>query len=157
MRGERKTAGPSTASNCSRCEQLLSARDDRHGMEEFATGRRGSESRMTTAMTHTDKVVEKRRALGRGLDSLLPGPRSSGVGECGRGARTTQMRPRHTGRFWPKCRRRLRGATAVVEIPLELIDENPYQTRYFATEHLLRVIRLRLRWMNWRTRFGSTA
>jgi ParB family chromosome partitioning protein len=90
---------------------------------------------MTT--TATEKVVEKRRALGRGLDSLLPGPRVVESGNAG-GA----LAPHNTAPNAPAVRSAVladvqaaaaRG-DAVVEIPLELIDENPYQTRYFAKE-----------------------
>ena len=79
----------------------------------------------TTAMTSTDKAVDKavdkRRALGRGLDSLLPsGPR---VVEPGHSAQSAVL---------PEVQASAARADAVVEIPLALIDENPYQTRYFA-------------------------
>ena len=80
----------------------------------------------TPAMANTDKavdrVIEKRRALGRGLDSLLPsGPRVVNAGEA------------PAPHVLPALHGPARG-DAVVEIPLELIDENPYQTRYFTTE-----------------------
>jgi len=83
----------------------------------------------TTAMTGTDKaadrIIEKRRALGRGLDSLLPsGPRVVESGSAGASP------ARHV---LPEVQGPARG-DAVVEIPLELIDENPYQTRYFIRE-----------------------
>ena len=108
---------------------------------------------MTTAMTHTDKVVEKRRALGRGLDSLLPGPRVVESGNAG-GAPAPHSAPASHGAVLAEVQAQAARGDSVVEIPLELIDENPYQTRYFAKDELLRMIRLRLRWMNWRTRFG---
>src|SRR5277367_3691895 len=78
---------------------------------------------MTTATAGTDKtidkVVEKRRALGRGLDSLLPsGPR---VVESGLQSAVL-----------PEVYAQAARGDSVVEVPLELIDENPYQTRYFA-------------------------
>src|SRR5208282_4324316 len=83
----------------------------------------------TTAMTGTDKAadraIEKRRALGRGLDSLLPsGPRVVDAGHAG-GVLAPHVVPEVAGSA--------RG-DAVVEIRLELIDENPYQTRYFIRE-----------------------
>jgi ParB family chromosome partitioning protein len=84
---------------------------------------------MTSTATGTDKVagtvIEKRRALGRGLDSLLPsGPRvveSGGV-------------PAPHSAVLPEVYAQAARGEAVVEIPLELIDENPYQTRYFSKE-----------------------
>src|SRR6202521_6456836 len=89
----------------------------------------------TTAMTSTekvaDKVIEKRRALGRGLDSLLPsGPRMVDAGNAG-GA------PAPHSTVLPEVQAQAARGDSVVEIPLELIDENPYQTRYFAPgEHV---------------------
>lgn len=83
---------------------------------------------MTNAATGTDKVVavEKRRALGRGLDSLLPsGPR---VVENAGGATVPQ--PGVVAEIQAQAAR----GDAVVEIALDLIDENPYQTRYFAKD-----------------------
>ena len=83
---------------------------------------------MTNAATGTDKVVavEKRRALGRGLDSLLPsGPR---VVENAGGAAVPQ--PGVVAEIQAQAAR----GDAVVEIALDLIDENPYQTRYFAKD-----------------------
>ena len=77
-------------------------------------------------------MVEKRRALGRGLDSLLPsGPRVVEPGHAGDESRGCCRR----------FRRRRRGrAIRWCEIPLELIDENPYQTRYFAKDERCRKI-----------------
>jgi ParB family chromosome partitioning protein len=75
-----------------------------------------------------EKVMEKRRALGRGLDSLLPsGPRmvESGSGD---GA---PLPPRGIG---PEIHAQAARGESVVDIALDLIDENPYQTRYFAKE-----------------------
>jgi ParB family chromosome partitioning protein len=69
------------------------------------------------------KATEKRRALGRGLDSLLPsGPRvvASAAAVMPPPAvvsgRVTEMQARAEG-------------DVVEQIPLDLIDENPYQTR----------------------------
>jgi ParB family chromosome partitioning protein len=86
----------------------------------------------TTAATGTDKVpdkvIEKRRALGRGLDSLLPsGPRMVESGGAG-GASAV-----HSA-VLPEIQAQVARGDSVMEIPLELIDENPYQTRYFTKE-----------------------
>ena len=86
----------------------------------------------TTAATSTekvaDKVVEKRRALGRGLDSLLPsGPRVVESGAPG-------GPPLPHSVVLPEVQAQAARGEAVVEIPLALIDENPYQTRYFTKE-----------------------
>jgi ParB family transcriptional regulator, chromosome partitioning protein len=74
---------------------------------------------MTTAERLTDNTVEKpvdkRRALGRGLDSLLPsGPRVV----AGTAAVAT-----------PEMAARPELGDAVMRIALDQIDENPYQTR----------------------------
>ena len=83
---------------------------------------------MTSSVAaNTDKVVEKRRALGRGLDSLLPGPR---VVESGSGGGP----PLSHSAVVPEIQAQAARGDSVVEIPLELIDENPYQTRYFSKE-----------------------
>src|SRR5277367_1284405 len=74
---------------------------------------------MATTATETDKAVEKRRALGRGLDSLLPS-----------GPRVVETAPQSG--VLPEVHAQAARGDSVVEIPLELIDENPYQTRYFA-------------------------
>lgn len=89
----------------------------------------------TTAMTNTERPVEKRRALGRGLDSLLPGPRVVEAGNVGAApaADNTSLRAPHTS-VLPEVQANAVRGDAVVEIPLELIDENPYQTRYFSQE-----------------------
>ena len=95
------------------------------------------------------KPAEKRRALGRGLDSLLPsGPRVVSsvsatavasapvvippqVGSSAGPAIVPQPAVTSASGAEPSTRT---GVSAphgqeVVEIPLELIDENPYQTR----------------------------
>src|ERR1700732_375331 len=85
----------------------------------------------TTATVSTEKVhekvVEKRRALGRGLDSLLPGPRVVEPGNAG-------GPPLPQSAVLPEIQAQAARGESVVEIPLELIDENPYQTRYFTKE-----------------------
>jgi ParB family chromosome partitioning protein len=77
----------------------------------------------------SEKPVEKRRALGRGLDSLLPvGPRV---------VAGTAVAPAMAGVPEPAILPELHGAAglkrepgdAVVHIKLDQIDENPYQTR----------------------------
>ncbi len=71
------------------------------------------------------KPIEKRRALGRGLDSLLPaGPRVVAA------AAPAVMPSAAAAAISEHTPERLRPEGDVVEqIPLELIDENPYQTR----------------------------
>src|SRR5271154_2532633 len=64
-----------------------------------------------------EKTVDKRRALGRGLDSLLPsGPRVV--------AGTAAVLP-----DLPAQAARPEPGDAVLRIALDQIDENPYQTR----------------------------
>ena len=74
-------------------------------------------------MSAIEEPKEKRRALGRGLDSLLPsGPRvvaaaaAPAVMPPPAQARVEELRPRQDG-------------DSVEQIALDLIDENPYQTR----------------------------
>jgi ParB family chromosome partitioning protein len=87
----------------------------------------------TTAAISTEKVadkaVEKRRALGRGLDSLLPGPRVVESGNAG-----GVPAPHAHSTVLPEVQAQAARGDSVADIPLELIDENPYQTRYFSKE-----------------------
>jgi ParB family chromosome partitioning protein len=96
-----------------------------------------------------EKVApEKRRALGRGLESLLPsGPRvvgGSALSSPGGAAAAAAVAPvagqtpekveSHHGvvpeGVVPEMRAQAAGGEAVVHIKLEEIDHNPYQTRY---------------------------
>src|SRR5260370_18049636 len=70
------------------------------------------------------KSPEKRRALGRGLDSLLPsGPRAVAAA-----ARAVMPAPAWGSVRVAEIQARAEG-DAIEQIPLDLIDENPYQTR----------------------------
>ena len=94
------------------------------------------------------KPVEKRRALGRGLDSLLPsGPRIVGpaavpppvvIPTAPGVAPQTRSEPAEINtashpnfeQGVPEVSANLRDlGTTVLDLPLDLIDENPYQTR----------------------------
>src|SRR5579871_1434771 len=77
---------------------------------------------MTTAERAIDKSAEKRRALGRGLDSLLPsGPRV---------VAGTAVAPPPAPVVMPEVQAaKKEPGDAVLRIPLDQIDENPYQTR----------------------------
>lgn len=98
----------------------------------------------------SEKVAEKRRALGRGLESLLPGPRvvkpavDAVQGErAGAGAATipTSLLPTSSSLLSPAADsspavvdlQAAAGSTErgdeVVRLSLDRIDENPYQTR----------------------------
>ena len=83
---------------------------------------------MTTAAekiaeTVVEKPVEKRRALGRGLDSLLPvGPRVVTVPVAGEPVPAV-LPELHAQAFKPEP------GDAVLRVNLDHIDENPYQTR----------------------------
>jgi ParB family transcriptional regulator, chromosome partitioning protein len=90
---------------------------------------------MTTAaektVTEVEKTVpDKRRALGRGLESLLPGgPRAvPGVGVAAAAAADP---PAHSA-VLPEVFAQAQAASGqtVVQIALEAIEHNPYQTRY---------------------------
>ena len=75
------------------------------------------------AVIEEQKSPEKRRALGRGLDSLLPsGPRVVTA------AAPAVMPPAAVPVLVAELQARSDG-DVVEQIPLDLIDENPYQTR----------------------------
>ncbi|MFZ0318478.1 MAG: ParB/RepB/Spo0J family partition protein [Candidatus Sulfotelmatobacter sp.] len=127
----------------------------------------------TVAAEKKDEKVEKRKALGRGLASLLPGPRvvpsteprvsSGGVGgsaggtmvpprsvrdDQGRDDKGTGLEPTSqvegaateaiTMQAGPTPQRQLPQHQMVVLIDVELIEKNPYQTRYVFDEEPLR-------------------
>jgi len=82
-----------------------------------------------------EKAIDKRRALGRGLDSLLPsGPRVvAGTALAATGAAPAPLAAHETvlPDLQASAARRESG-DEVIQIPLDQIDQNPYQTRYFA-------------------------
>ncbi len=86
-----------------------------------------------TEKTSLEKhVPEKRKALGRGLESLLPGgPRVVGSPTIGSaaGPAVGGVPASHQGVSDPHPQVRP-GGDAVVQVALEQIEENPYQTRY---------------------------
>jgi len=70
--------------------------------------------------TTAEKLIDKRRALGRGLDSLLPsGPRV--VAGAAVAAVVVPTLPQDMPIARPE--------DAILRLPLDQIDENPYQTR----------------------------
>ena len=84
-----------------------------------------------TAATETEKpaVPDKRRALGRGLESLLPaGPRVvTGNAASAVAPAASIVLPEVQGQA-----ARPAAGDGVLEIPLDQIDKNPYQTRHFS-------------------------
>jgi len=87
----------------------------------------------------TDKTIEKRKALGRGLESLLPsGPRVvAAVPAAGTVAGGTPgLRSPHE-LVLPEVHAQAARATGVSEIALDLIDQNPYQTRRTFSEEAI--------------------
>jgi len=80
---------------------------------------------VTAENAPVEKTADKRRALGRGLDSLLPaGPRvvaGTAVSPAASSPKVHADVGTHTMQPHP--------GDAVVRIPLDQIDENPYQTR----------------------------
>lgn len=85
-----------------------------------------------------DKNSDKRRALGRGLDSLLPsGPRVV-AGHPAASNPTPMPNPAlGIATSVPVPQTRSDFADAVIRIPLDQIDENPYQTRRVFEERAL--------------------
>src|SRR5205823_5631958 len=74
-----------------------------------------------------EKIGEKRKALGRGLDSLLPsGPRPVTQPTA---ARPVPEAGAHAGVIPEIQASRTPTGDAVLEIALDAIDTNPYQTR----------------------------
>ncbi|HLX83302.1 MAG TPA: ParB/RepB/Spo0J family partition protein [Terriglobales bacterium] len=82
----------------------------------------------------TEKLAEKRRALGRGLESLLPGPRpvtptaplsapKDGAAHIGSQSATAVAVPEMHADVSSA------GRESVSRLPLNQIDDNPYQTR----------------------------
>ena len=116
----------------------------------------------TVAVEKKDEKVEKRKALGRGLASLLPGPRAVAPSTDSRTA-TPPIRPAgHDGdktgstedeQATAKLEATRAGALApheftsipaqvgsqhsVMNLAVELIEKNPYQTRYVFDEEML--------------------
>ena len=111
----------------------------------------------TTLAEKKDEKVEKRRALGRGLASLLPGPRAvvnaeprvaNAVDQSGDGSETKVphfVRDNKGEQAGPDAAQQ--AAPAAIAIPaqqhvvamldVELIEKNPYQTRYVFDEEML--------------------
>src|SRR5947207_10018382 len=90
----------------------------------------------TAAAAEAEKSPpEKRKALGRGLESLLPsGPRV--VPGAATGASAEPAGGAETSAYsivLPTVHAQARAAShdAVVQIALDHIEENPYQTRYY--------------------------
>jgi ParB family transcriptional regulator, chromosome partitioning protein len=131
---------------------------------------------MSLAAEKKDEKVEKRRALGRGLESLLPGPRvvkpniesqapgaavpqgvkseisSGAIGGDPGGERGETMVPRFARDDRDVGNRAATGigdevsaiqaqpmpGNSVMNLAIELIDKNPYQTRYVFDEETLK-------------------
>jgi ParB family transcriptional regulator, chromosome partitioning protein len=91
--------------------------------------------------------IEKRRALGRGLESLLPGPRvvrpvSASVPSAPtatRAATVNSLPAEQTPVVAPTSGpiAETSAANAVVHLAIELIDKNPFQTRYVGDDEKL--------------------
>jgi len=77
-------------------------------------------------------IPEKRKALGRGLESLLPGgPRAvPGAGTTPAAPDAASHSPNSTVLPEVFAQAQAAGGQAVVQIPLDQIEHNPYQTRY---------------------------
>lgn len=79
-----------------------------------------------------EKTLEKRKALGRGLESLLPGPRAvastpAGAAEAFRNTMGPESELSEKGERWHH----------VLQLKLEDIDPNPYQTRSQVSEEYM--------------------
>ena len=130
---------------------------------EAEAGAAGQNASPETGEKQTEKVVEKRRALGRGLDSLLPGPRvltpassvSGGIrnpvaGMAGEAPAphlpaphlpaSTAPQPGVVPEIHAQAVRPASGE-AIVQVPLDKIDSNPYQTRVEFDKEMLAELR----------------
>src|ERR1700722_611787 len=102
---------------------------ERMGHPGAGSGIRSVEKMTTTAEkiaeSVVEKPVEKRRALGRGLDSLLPvGPRVVTTSPV-----AAEPEPAILPELHAAVGLKREPGDAVVHIKLDQIDENPYQTR----------------------------
>jgi ParB family transcriptional regulator, chromosome partitioning protein len=78
----------------------------------------------------TDKASEKRRALGRGLDSLLPSKPAAVLGTGAAGTPSIAPPPTLVESSRPPIPRVItQPGDVIARIELDQIDENPYQTR----------------------------
>ncbi len=96
---------------------------------------------MTTAekiAVDAEKAPEKRKALGRGLEALLPGgPRVVGPAAVSSASAGTAATAVAGGAPAPHVPALSEPRDAVVQISIEHIEENPYQTRaHFSSEAL---------------------
>jgi len=86
-----------------------------------------------------EKVVDKRRALGRGLESLLGGPRAVATPSPGPAALAATPSEANSGviaEIQAQAARASIGDT-VQSVPLDSIDKNPYQTRLYFDQDAL--------------------
>jgi len=167
---------------CALRASIYFAQDDRVGKGAFLMTTSAAENLAgNPALEKKEEKVEKRRALGRGLESLLPGPRvvsstqypvpssgTSGVGDGAgetkvprfarddNGAETTasvEMDASRTGVSDPheplpaenaeviSIQAMAMPANMVANISIDLIEKNPYQTRYVFDEEMLQELR----------------
>ncbi|MCU1301347.1 MAG: ParB/RepB/Spo0J family partition protein [Candidatus Sulfotelmatobacter sp.] len=104
---------------------------------------------MTVAAEKKDERVEKRRALGRGLESLLPGPRAVTPVPVPSGTDAEETKvprfARDDNRAQDKSvavdviaiQPQATPGNLVVSLDIGVIDKNPYQTRYVFDEEAL--------------------
>ncbi len=105
-----------------------------------------------------DEKVEKRRALGRGLESLLPGPRVVAPAGAVPAVKDSDHKDTKTPHFVqddkhiavsaPREMEEVRTeptqnapGNQVVSLAIDLIDKNPYQTRYVFDDDMLGELR----------------
>jgi ParB family transcriptional regulator, chromosome partitioning protein len=97
---------------------------------------------MANSAVVVEKKDEKRKALGRGLASLLPGPRVVPSGEPGGvpAAAVPAIAPEMaaTGAGAPAPHETSSAQHVVTNLSIESIDKNPYQTRAVFDQEMLR-------------------
>ena len=89
---------------------------------------------MSTTSTTPAPPADKRKALGRGLDSLLPGGPRPAVAPPGVGAPLPPVSAAAAAVVAPPAPKPAVSHEQMRELPLGLIDRNPYQTRLHLDE-----------------------
>jgi len=84
-----------------------------------------------------EKVVDKRRALGRGLESLLGGPRAVATPSPVPAALAAAASEANGGVIAEAQAARASVGDTVQSVPLDSIDKNPYQTRLYFDQDAL--------------------
>ena len=113
-----------------------------------------------------EEKIEKRRALGRGLESLLPGPRAVANPEMARFARDDKglestasgnLEAKGAGASAPHeviaIQAQAIAGNLVTNLDIALIEKNPYQTRYVFDQTMLNELAESIKEQGWCSRW----